>query len=159
MLNLGRHAHLCTIPNLRRYAHLLMPFTLQSLPRPQHHHRDHHPTQITPLNYLKTRLVHRSFRITIPVAIAREEPVNGVSISCKAAATRPWARTCSTISSVPPGLRTRRISCRPRRGSVTEQKTRVQTALSKVASAKGKLSTGAWVRLMGTRAALTRSRA
>ena len=45
-------------------------------------------------------------------------------------------RTCSISSHVPPGLRTRTTSSAARRGSSMEQKTRVETTVSKDASAK-----------------------
>ena len=62
--------------------------------------------------------------------------VTGTSASCTLAAIAPCARTCSSSSSVPPGFKTRLISRSPRTGSVTEQNTRVATALSKILSAK-----------------------
>lgn len=43
-------------------------------------------------------------------------------------------------------------------GSETEQRTRVTTALSKVLSAKGRTSTDAWVKVIGTTARSSRFR-
>lgn len=63
-------------------------------------------------------------------------------IASAACPSQPEGRTCSSITSSPRGLSTRRISRSPATGSRTSQKTSVPTAQSKVSFRNGSACSG-----------------